>query len=436
MFSWIKKILKSLFLPGGVVFLGTLLLGYSGWLTFPPAALTFLSYCSLIGGMFLAWRFHSSRVFFCLCVLLLAHEALAGNAGQHTIGPSGLMALHAVSFLVPLNYALICLMEERGLTISSAAPVAVFLFIECVVVSVLCRSAETGPLASHLRHSVATLTLPKYTIFVFGSAGLALLIRFLFTRKTVDNSLFWSLLAFLFVLRGVGSAARSELFLASSACILSFSIVENSYLLAYHDELTSLPSRRAFNDASLRLQEPYSAAVVDIDHFKRFNDTYGHDTGDDVLRLVASKLAGVTGGGHAYRCGGEEFTILFPGKKLADVTAHLERLRSIIETSEFRMRGGDRRQLTRGSDRRTQAKPGAKKRKADAIRELSQPATGSSLSVTVSIGVASSESEGPNPEAVIQAADRALYRAKENGRNRLEVAIPKRGSKAKSAGIA
>ena len=124
------------------------------------------------------------------------------------------------------------------------------------------------------------------------------------------------------------------------------------YLLAYHDELTTLPSRRAFNDALLRLQAPYSIAVVDIDHFKRFNDTYGHDTGDQVLGLVAACLARVTGGGQAYRCGGEEFNILFAGKTTDQVVDHLEQLRATVERSEFRMRGGDRRQAARGPDRR------------------------------------------------------------------------------------
>ncbi len=143
---------------------------------------------------------------------------------------------------------------------------------------------------------------------------------------------------------------------ATAVCILAVSIIENSYLLAYHDELTTLPSRRAFNDALLRLQEPYSIAVVDIDHFKQFNDTYGHDTGDQVLRLVASNLSRVTGGGTAYRCGGEEFTILFPGKTTPEVVEHLERLRTTIESSEFQMRGVDRRQTRRGPERRNGAR--------------------------------------------------------------------------------
>ena len=114
---------------------------------------------------------------------------------------------------------------------------------------------------------------------------------------------------------GGGGVRPPRLILATAGLILISSIIENSLFLAYHDELTSLPARRAFNDALLRLEAPYTVAVVDIDHFKKFNDTYGHETGDQVLRLVAAKLAGVTGGGRAYRVGGEEFSILFPGNQ-------------------------------------------------------------------------------------------------------------------------
>ena len=134
--------------------------------------------------------------------------------------------------------------------------------------------------------------------------------------------------------------------MATAGLILISSIIENSYFLAYHDELTTLPARRAFNDALLRLEAPYAVAVVDIDHFKKFNDTYGHDTGDQVLRLVAGKLAGVTGGGRAYRVGGEEFSILFPGKSAKDVMPHLDLLRTVIEVATFRVRGGEERRST------------------------------------------------------------------------------------------
>jgi len=194
-------------------------------------------------------------------------------------------------------------------------------------------------------------------------------------------------------------------------------------------------SCRAFNDALLRLQPPYSIAVADIDHFKRFNDTYGHDTGDEVLRLVATNLARVTGGGQAYRCGGEEFNILFPGKTTAEVADHLERLRATIETTEFRMRGGERRQIARGPDRRNERSGRA--RKGHAIRQLAQEKLPAPLSVTVSIGVATSTKEETNPDHVLQAADKALYRAKANGRNRVEIAASgRRRPSVKAAGIA
>ena len=86
------------------------------------------------------------------------------------------------------------------------------------------------------------------------------------------------------------------------------------------------------------LAAPYSLAVVDIDHFKNFNDTYGHDTGDQVLRMVASKLGEVTGGGKAFRTGGEEFCILFSGKSVAQALPHLEALRKEVETAIFHLR--------------------------------------------------------------------------------------------------
>jgi len=174
--------------------------------------------------------------------------------------------------------------------------------------------------------------------------------------------------------------------------------------------------------------------MVDIDHFKRCNDTYGHDTGDQVLRMVASRLARVSGGGQAYRCGGEEFAILFSGKTTPEVLDPLEKLRSDIEVSKLRLRGADRRQQTRGPDRRNQRGHG---QMGHAIRELSRVAPAATeLSVTASIGVATSRQVDPSSDEVIRAADKALYRAKAKGRNRVESATTPRRARAKSEEIA
>jgi PleD family two-component response regulator len=151
---------------------------------------------------------------------------------------------------------------------------------------------------------------------------------------------------------------------------------------------------------------------------------------------VAAGLARVTGGGQAYRCGGEEFNILFAGKTTPQVVDHLEHLRATIESSEFRMRSGDRRQIARGPDRRN-GRSGGRARKGAAIRQLAQKSAAAPLSVTVSIGVASSAKEKSDPEDVLQAADKALYRAKGNGRNRVETASSaRRRTPVKTAGIA
>jgi GGDEF domain-containing protein len=435
---WSKATLKSLLVPGGILLLCVVVLVYSGWLTLALPSLSFLYYCALAGGMLLAWRFHSSRIFFALVVLFLAQEAIAAFGGGHVSpGTAGWTAVRAAAVLVPLDFVLIALMHERGFTVSAIAPVGLFLFVQSVIVAVICRAAEELPQAAVRAHHIATgVSLQGYALVVFAAAGVFLLARFLITRKPVDSALLWSLVAFFLCLRFTGVVRLSTVYSATAACILAASIIENSYLLAYHDELTTLPSRRAFNDALLRLQYPYSIAVVDIDHFKRFNDTYGHDTGDQVLRLVAAGLSRVTGGGHAYRCGGEEFNILFPGKTTSEVVDHLEQLRAAIESSEFHLRGGDRRQAPRGPDRRNEKVRG-RARKGHAIRELAHEKSPAALSVTVSIGVANSEQEGADPDLVLQAADKALYRAKENGRNRVEVSLsPRRKTRVKAAGIA
>ena len=289
-----------------------------------------------------------------------------------------------------------------------------------------------------LHHSLLPQHLPFAIWIALAAGAVALLIRFLLFHKPVESGLLWALAATSLALRFGGAGRIPSAYFATAAFILAVSIVETSYLLAYHDELTTLPARRAFNEALLRLEPPYSIAMVDIDHFKRCNDTYGHDIGDQVLLLVASRLARVTGGGQAYRCGGEEFAIVFPGKTTRDVLDHLEQLRASIEASTFRLRGKDkdRRQEARGPDRRNQ-RPRARTQASHAIRQLSRATAPTELSVTASIGVATSTQQSSTTEEVVKAADKALYRAKAAGRNRIETASSaRRRTRSKAAGIA
>jgi GGDEF domain-containing protein len=425
--------MKSLLTPG-ICLLAVAALLHTGLVAPSAALVNYAFYATSIAGILLAWRFHSSRIFFALLVLFLAQQAISYFSSGHVAssGP-GSTALAVVGLLLPLNFVLLSLQQEKGFTFSSVAPPSLLLFVQSVIVAVLCRPE---PLAAAQRalHRPLPAPLPFASLLAFAAAAVVLLIRFLLFHKPAESGLLWALAASLLSLRFGGVGRIPTAYFAAAAFILAGAIVETSYLLAYHDELTTLPSRRAFHDALLRLEPPYSIAMVDIDHFKRCNDTYGHDIGDQVLRLISSRLARVTGGGQAYRCGGEEFAILFPGKTTTEVLDHLEKLRADIEASTLRLRGPERRQEARGPDRRNRRARG-RAQTGHAIRQLSRVTASDELSVTASIGVATSRRENPSPEEVIQAADKALYRAKAAGRNRIETAsAPRRRASAKAAG--
>ena len=158
--------------------------------------------------------------------------------------------------------------------------------------------------------------------------------------------------------------------------------------------------------------------MVDVDHFKQFNDTFGHAAGDQVLQMVAGKLSGVGGGGEAFRYGGEEFAVLFQELPLSEAEAVLEELRQRIEQVQFRVRGKERRRrLVKDSRMKSRAAD----RRRPSARHQRKTATSGPTNVTVSIGVAANSDDEGNqtPEAVVQAADKALYRAKQQGRNRV-----------------
>lgn len=170
--------------------------------------------------------------------------------------------------------------------------------------------------------------------------------------------------------------------------------------MAYLDELTELPARRALREKFQQIGGLYTVAMLDVDHFKKFNDTYGHDTGDAVLRMIATKLSLVTGSGSSFRYGGEEFAIIFNGKNREEATLHLETLRETIATTPFI--------VNRASSRRKNDKK-------------IKPVKNKAVSITVSIGVADSNHDTSDPWDILKLADKALYRAKKKGRNCVRV---------------
>jgi diguanylate cyclase (GGDEF)-like protein len=425
-----KRTIKSVWLPGGVILLGAVLVLESGLVPLSPSGVNFFYYAVFIAGGLLAWRFHSTRILFCVIILLLAHHAIgffAQNAGVAK-GP-GRAAFETVALLVPLDFIFLTFFPERSNEGRIWSWFLLLLFFESVFVAAVSRVDQPAPVFLHFSLLRSQhFRIPQPALLLLVSASCVLVVRSVQLHKAIESGMLWSLIATWLGLHAGAIEKTGDAYFGTAALILASSIVENSYSLAYQDELTTLPSRRAFNNALLKLKPPYAIAAVDIDHFKSCNDNYGHDTGDQVLRLVSSRLARVGGGGEAFRVGGEEFTILFPGRTAQQVLDYLELLRLNIENSAFRIRSGEeRRRAQRAPERRASAK------KKSAPRPISGPL---SLSVTVSIGLAESQPRMSVGEAIEQ-ADKALYKAKQGGRNRIETAVAqktvKRSSRSKKS---
>jgi two-component system cell cycle response regulator len=163
-------------------------------------------------------------------------------------------------------------------------------------------------------------------------------------------------------------------------------------LLSITDGLTKLHNHRYLQDElarafeeSQRYQRPLSLAMIDIDFFKKFNDTYGHAVGDDVLKAVAQLYrSSVRSTDLVARYGGEEFAVMMPETELDDAIAFAEKIRELVESTPMPTQIGE-------------------------------------LKVTISIGVASvPKTRVRSAKELIVAADKALYRAKKGGRNQVQ----------------
>ena len=171
--------------------------------------------------------------------------------------------------------------------------------------------------------------------------------------------------------------------------------------LSVTDPLTGLANRRRLMAElerevlrSGRLERPCAVMMLDVDHFKQFNDSYGHPAGDEVLRRLADALRRtVREVDTPARYGGEEFMVILPETPHAQAAAIAERIRARVADERFSP-GGD----------------------------------GEQAGVTISIGLAGFPGDGTSPEALIEAADDALYRAKEGGRNRVVASRKDRAS--------
>jgi GGDEF domain-containing protein len=244
---------------------------------------------------------------------------------------------------------------------------------------------------------------PFSLLIWIGFGGVALILLTLaIQRRRIEQGLAWALVA---TVLGMLDPRGLVFYAGAAGLILVLSVLEHGYDIAYRDELTGLLGRRAFNSIMGQLGRTYAIAMCDVDRFKDFNDTYGHDAGDQVLRMVATKLSQVGGGGRAFRYGGEEFLVVFRGRSAAQAAPFAEHVRNAVAETRFVLRGPDR--PARGPYKRAEQQPN------DA-----RPSVG----ITISIGLAERSHRHSTPELVLDAADAALYQAKEAGRNCVRIA--------------
>ena len=401
--------LLALIFPEGLLLLVAVVLVHVG-IDAPAAAplLRLYPLAVLVAGLLLAWRFQRGRLLLALLGLALADQAMLWLAPPESDGAfAGPVVVRTIAILLPVTLAVLAFVGERGTLTSVGLRRLVILAGEAALVLAIWLVAAFHPVGVERAFDLVLVPYPLLSWIPIGqpaalvalAAIAALVARTLWRPEAESRGFLWAAIGSVIATSAGPAGGHSTSYLASAGLVLVVAMVESAYAMAYHDELTGLPARRALNDALQRIDGTYTVAMVDVDHFKKFNDTHGHDVGDQVLRMVAGRLARVAGGGRAFRYGGEEFAVLFPGRSAEESAPHLESLRAAVAGASFTERGKDR----------PKRKPTTPKARGASVRQLA---------VTVSIGAAQARGAAV-PADVVKAADKALYRAKEAGRNRV-----------------
>ncbi len=369
-------------------------------------------------------RSNNSGLILCTIILTISYFIL-NHSSSYPFIDSNFIIPRIISFLLPINIFLFTFVEKKKIRVFFIY--IVIIIIEIIIIrflyyliefpesKIIIQFYEEFPklaasllvLAQYmfgifLKTSIID-NIPVISLFTFVIIITFMIFKFVSSRDVRNGGyLFVTISVFL-------SVCSSEpvptlmLFFTVSGLILLITTIEASFSMAYIDELTGLHGRRSLNETLSTLNKNYAIAMIDIDHFKKFNDRYGHKTGDQVLKMVAAKLSEVTGGAKSFRYGGEEFTTIFPGKTSKEAKPFMEEYRAILESTEFIVRSP----IRRSSTSKNRGKSTSKDRKT--------------VTVTVSIGIAEYSGNQTKPEKVLKAADKILYKAKRLGRNRVEI---------------
>ncbi|WP_380247603.1 GGDEF domain-containing protein [Kiloniella antarctica] len=355
------------------------------------------------GAVLCLWFRKSNPVF---CFLISMALFYFGDDASLTQIAAGYM-------LIPIFWMIFTISEERGILNPTGFSKGLSLLSCGLIIATLGYPAnDLGIFANlwiDLHYAIqwrpswgGWMPLPAPALGSFALATLVLTVKVIRKHRPMDLGYLGGLVALFGAALKHGEPSASLIFISLASLLLVLGLFQESHRMAFLDELTSIPGRRALLADMKKLGRHYSLAMVDIDFFKKFNDTHGHDVGDQVLRMVSSRLSQTGGGSRAYRYGGEEFTLLFPGKSIDEALDYLEDVRERIQDTIFVIRGTDR----------PQKKPSNSKKKITRKRP-----EGKQTKVTISIGLSERTDKQEEPSDVMKKADRALYKAKDKGRN-------------------
>ncbi len=369
--------------------------------------LTYMPYLLCATALFLAYQFNRCRPMLATLGLgvfyWLVQSQLQVSLSQSEAGRLYL----AVSLGLPLLCLYLLLVPETGIwNLQGLVVSLLFLFLALVCAQLAIWLPEASEAASaYYRSRPAEGYVLSYGATLLIALVLVVGVLLAVLRNEETEVALLGLLATLYLTLALLHLEDISIVMCVAAGLcLVWGLLRSTHAMAYRDELTGLLGRRALSERLGRLGRRYCIAMLDVDHFKQFNDKYGHDVGDEVLRMVSSQISRVGGGGTAYRYGGEEFCVVFPRKSVEEAAAALEVLREKI--SDYRMSIRDR------GLRPVRSRDGARKRGATRLGR-------SHVAVTISAGVAERSEDYPKPDAVVINADKMLYRAKKAGRNRV-----------------
>ncbi|MEZ9361941.1 GGDEF domain-containing protein [Vibrio cyclitrophicus] len=368
-----------------------------------------LPYILLSVAVLLCHTFRQGRMAMVSSTMLVAYLIIQVRLQTPLNTGTTLLELSLLATLLPVTCLLVYAFPDNGVNSKSmflyALVVVLFMVWAQLIVSHFhaggFESWSEGILFTVRDFSKLPFVLVLYSLCLLGLTAILVLVY----NRSIDVVVYSAILLASSTFTFFDVQYISSTMFSLSGTLIIIYVMSASHDMAFNDQLTNIPGRHALEVDMKHLGRKYSMAMVDIDHFKTFNDTYGHDIGDDVLKLVARLITETGGGARAYRYGGEEFTMIFKGKYADQVKADLQALISDIQNYDMIIRNTH--------ERPDDHEVGMKKR-----GQSSNPTE--VVNVTVSIGVSDSTTT-KHPEEVLKLADNALYKAKETGRNKLIV---------------